>query len=104
VAEDRLLTPKEVAESLNRHEKSIIWWCREGYLPCKRFGKLWGVMDSDLEKWMADPPPYPGKGAVRADGMCLLGTRCRWFKSSHPDLIIETAHTADEPRLSFGMG
>lgn len=59
--EDRLLTPKEVAERLNRHEKTVIRWCREGYLPCKRFGKLWGVMASDLAKWMADPPPYPGR-------------------------------------------
>ena len=59
--EDRLLTSKEVSERLNRHEKTVIRWCREGYLPCKRFGKLWGVMASDLEKWMQDPPAYPMK-------------------------------------------
>jgi excisionase family DNA binding protein len=62
MAEDRLLTPKEVAERLNRHEKTIIRWCREGYLPCKRFGKLWGMMASDLERWMADPPLYLRRG------------------------------------------
>jgi excisionase family DNA binding protein len=61
MGEDQMLTPKEVAEKLKRHEKTVIRWCREGYLPCKRFGKLWGVMASDLAKWMADPPPYPGR-------------------------------------------
>jgi excisionase family DNA binding protein len=59
MGEDHMLTPKEVAEKLGRHEKTVIRWCREGYLPGKRFGKLWGVMASDLAKWMADPPPYP---------------------------------------------
>ena len=58
MGEDQMFTPKEVAEKLGRHEKTIIRWCREGYLPSKRFGKLWGVMASDLAKWMADPPPY----------------------------------------------
>jgi excisionase family DNA binding protein len=59
--EDRLLTPKEVAERLGKHEKTVIRWCREGYLPCKRFGHLWQVLASELEKWMADPPPYPSR-------------------------------------------
>jgi excisionase family DNA binding protein len=63
--EDRMLTPKEVSERLGRHEKTVIRWCREGYLPCKRFGKLWGVMVADLEKWIADPPPYPRKREER---------------------------------------
>jgi excisionase family DNA binding protein len=56
------LTPyKDVAKRLDRHPQTILKWLRDGYLPGRKIGKAWYVAESDLTKFLSDPPPYPTK-------------------------------------------
>jgi len=46
---ERLLTPKQVAELLQVHPKTVYGWARNGELPCLRIGKVVRFRWSDIE-------------------------------------------------------
>jgi excisionase family DNA binding protein len=52
VAEERLLTPEQVAERLQLSQITILHWLRSQRLPGVKLGKLWRVRESDLEKFL----------------------------------------------------
>ena len=52
MAEDKLLTPAQVAERLQIHERTVTRWLRDGYLRGFKLGKEWRIAPSDLELFM----------------------------------------------------
>jgi excisionase family DNA binding protein len=52
MAEQKLLTPAQVAERLQIHERTVTRWLREGYLRGFKLGKEWRIAPSDLMSFM----------------------------------------------------
>jgi excisionase family DNA binding protein len=55
--EERLFTPKDVGERLGVSHYTVIVWLRRGWLKGNKYGKSWRVRESDLEAFIAHPPP-----------------------------------------------
>jgi excisionase family DNA binding protein len=55
--EERLFTPKDVAERMAVSHYTVIVWLRRGWLKGHKYGKSWRVRESDLEAFIANPPP-----------------------------------------------
>jgi excisionase family DNA binding protein len=51
-AEDRLLTPEQVAERLQLSPVTILHWLRAGRLPGVKLGKLWRVREAELQHYI----------------------------------------------------
>lgn len=62
-----LLTPSQVAETLQVHPKTVGLMLASGRLPGVRVGRLWRVLPADLEAWLAgqrgNPPETPAHAA-----------------------------------------
>ena len=52
VANDQLMTIKEVADFLRISTISAYSWVRDGKLPAIRIGKEWRVRSRDLDHWL----------------------------------------------------
>ena len=52
VANDQLMTIKEVADFLRISTISAYSWVRDGKLPAIRIGKEWRVRSRDLDQWL----------------------------------------------------
>jgi excisionase family DNA binding protein len=69
--EERLFSPQEVAERLGMSRYTIGEWLRSGRLTGRRIGRFWRVRESDLEAFIAHPPPLhqptPVSAAVMAE-------------------------------------
>jgi excisionase family DNA binding protein len=52
MAEQPLLTPAQVADRLQIHERTVTRWLREGYLRGFKLGKEWRIAPADLEAFM----------------------------------------------------
>ncbi len=52
MAEQKLLTPAQVAERLQIHERTVTRWLRDGYLRGFKLGKEWRIAPADLESFM----------------------------------------------------
>jgi excisionase family DNA binding protein len=52
MAEQSLLTPAQVAERLQIHERTVTRWLREGYLRGFKLGKEWRISPADLKAFM----------------------------------------------------
>jgi len=52
VANDQLMTIKEVADFLRISTISAYSWVRDGKLPAIRIGKEWRVRSRDLDEWL----------------------------------------------------
>lgn len=48
----KLLTTKEVAETLSLHEVTVRNKCRNGEIPCFKIGRSWKVKEEDFIKWI----------------------------------------------------
>ena len=48
MAEEKLLTPTDVAERLQLQERTVTRWLRTGYLRGFKLGKEWRVSSEDL--------------------------------------------------------
>ena len=60
----RLLTPREVADQMNVHPRTVQRWAREQTIPSIRIGKLIRFNEADLAQWLeasrtaSIPNPY----------------------------------------------
>ncbi len=52
MAEKKLLTPAQVAERLQNHERTVTRWLRDGYLRGFKLGKEWRIAPADLSAFM----------------------------------------------------
>ena len=52
LANDQLMTIKEVADFLRISTISAYSWVRDGKLPAIRIGKEWRVRTRDLDEWL----------------------------------------------------
>ena len=48
------LTVRQVAERLQVHENTVLRWLQEGVLKAQRYGRLWRIPASELDKVRAD--------------------------------------------------
>ena len=49
---EKLLTPKQVAERLQVTERTVYGWLRRGTLPALKLGRLWRIRSEDLEAFL----------------------------------------------------
>ena len=49
---EKPLTPKEAAEILQVHPKSLVKWAREGKVPGKQIGTVWRFLPSQLDAFL----------------------------------------------------
>ena len=59
MAEEKLLTPAQVAERLQIHERTVTRWLRDGYLRGFKLGKEWRVSPEDLQLFMESQANQP---------------------------------------------
>ncbi len=52
MAEEKLLTPTDVAERLQLQERTVTRWLRTGYLRGFKLGKEWRVSSEDLRSFI----------------------------------------------------
>ncbi len=52
MVEEKLLTPAQVADRLQIHERTVTRWLRGGYLRGFKLGKEWRIAPSDLHAFM----------------------------------------------------
>jgi excisionase family DNA binding protein len=52
VAEQKLLTPAQVADRLQIHERTVTRWLRDGYLRGFKLGKEWRIAPADLNAFI----------------------------------------------------
>jgi excisionase family DNA binding protein len=52
MVEEKLLTPAQVANRLQIHERTVTRWLRDGYLRGFKLGKEWRIAPADLESFM----------------------------------------------------
>ena len=59
MAEKKLLTPAQVAERLQNHERTVTRWLRDGYLRGFKLGKEWRISPADLNAFMEEHANQP---------------------------------------------
>jgi excisionase family DNA binding protein len=52
MADEKLLTPEQVADRLQVTVQTIYTWIRSGYLPSIKVGRLWRIRPDDLEDFI----------------------------------------------------
>ncbi len=52
MAEQKLLTPAQVADRLQIHERTVTRWLRDGYLRGFKLGKEWRIAPADLNAFI----------------------------------------------------
>ena len=52
MADEKLLTPAQVADRLQIHERTVTRWLRDGYMRGFKLGKEWRIAPADLETFM----------------------------------------------------
>jgi len=52
MADEKLLTPEQVAERLQVTVQTIYAWMRSGYLSSVKMGRLWRIRPEDLEEFI----------------------------------------------------
>lgn len=62
---DQLLTINQVAEKLGKNAQVVRRWVRDGELPATKYGPIWMVRESDLERY--GPKLAARKGRPRKD-------------------------------------
>jgi excisionase family DNA binding protein len=59
MAEEKLLTPAQVAERLQVHERTVTRWLRDGYVRGFKLGKEWRISPTDLSAFMEEHANQP---------------------------------------------
>jgi excisionase family DNA binding protein len=57
--EEKLLTPAQVADRLQIHERTVTRWLRGGYLRGFKLGKEWRISPTDLRAFMEEHANQP---------------------------------------------
>jgi excisionase family DNA binding protein len=65
--EERLFTPKDVAERVGVSHYTVILWLRRGRLKGQRYGRAWRVKENDLQAFIDHPPPMRRNAAVEGE-------------------------------------
>ncbi len=66
MAEQKLLTPAQVAERLQIHERTVTRWLRDGYLRGFKLGKEWRIAPADLDSFMEKHANQPMDSVSRS--------------------------------------
>ncbi len=59
MAEEKFLTPAQVAEHLQFHERTVTRWLRDHYLRGFKLGKEWRIAPADLSAFMESHANQP---------------------------------------------
>ena len=59
MADEKLLTPAQVAERLQIHERTVTRWLRDGYMRGFKLGKEWRIAPGDLDSFMEQHANQP---------------------------------------------
>ena len=59
MAEEKLLTPVQVANRLQIHERTVTRWLRDSYLRGFKLGKEWRIASVDLDAFMESQANQP---------------------------------------------
>ncbi len=59
MVEEKLLTPAQVADRLQIHERTVTRWLRDGYLRGFKLSKEWRIAPADLESFMDSHANHP---------------------------------------------
>ncbi len=57
--EEKLLTPAQVADRLQIHERTVTRWLRDGYVRGFKLGKEWRIAPADLESFIDSHANHP---------------------------------------------
>ncbi len=77
MAEEKLLTPVDVAKYLQINERTVTLWLRQGYLRGFKLGKEWRISNHDLRSFIAQHAnklPQTAHGDQGPQGNAGLGT------------------------------
>jgi len=67
MAEDKLLTPPQVAERLQVNERTVTQWLRKGHLRGFKIGKEWRISARDLEAFLEGSANVPLRSGRDSD-------------------------------------
>ncbi len=59
MVEEKLLTPAQVADRPQIHERTVTRWLRDGYLRGFKLGKEWRIAPADLQSFMDKHANHP---------------------------------------------
>ncbi len=59
MVDEKLLTPAQVADRLQIHERTVTRWLRGGYLRGFKLGKEWRISPTDLSAFMEEHANQP---------------------------------------------
>lgn len=59
-----IMTPREAAEYLSVHVRTIYRLAKKGDIPCRKVGGSWRFKKDTLDEWLSwkENPPPDGKG------------------------------------------
>jgi excisionase family DNA binding protein len=82
--EEHLFSVEEVAERLGMSRYTIAEWLRSGRLTGRRIGRFWRVRESDLEAFIANPPPLERSTPAAAAAMAeeASGDQCAQIRAA----------------------
>jgi excisionase family DNA binding protein len=59
---EKLLTVEDAARLLQIHPRTLRIWLRQGRIKARRYGRLWRILESDLEAFIrGGTPPAAAK-------------------------------------------
>lgn len=50
----KLIQTSDVAVALDRTERTVARWCREGRIPCLKLGRKWVIPEDELNRFIED--------------------------------------------------
>jgi PTS system nitrogen regulatory IIA component len=69
MAEEQLMSVKELAEYLNVNISTVYMWSQHGQIPAMKIGKMWRYRRSEIDNWLNqrrtprwEPEEPPGDG------------------------------------------
>ncbi|MDO8885308.1 helix-turn-helix domain-containing protein [Candidatus Oleimmundimicrobium sp.] len=72
--ENKLYTPKQVAEKLNLKPTTIREWCKTGKIGRIKFGKEYRISEKDIEDWISKRKKQfkPDKDLLDRNLLCIM--------------------------------
>jgi PTS system nitrogen regulatory IIA component len=52
MADDQLMSVKEMAEYLNVNISTVYMWSQKGQMPAMKMGKMWRYRRSEIDAWL----------------------------------------------------
>jgi PTS system nitrogen regulatory IIA component len=54
MADEPLMSVREIAEYLNVHISSIYMWSQKGQIPAIKMGTMWRYRRSEIDRWLSE--------------------------------------------------